>query len=102
MAAGAFNVAVPAGATVIVALPPAGRTGNIKFGQVFLSLASDFGGAEVRLAIGKPPNFRLVEEHLRVDTGRKVTRDIRAGDEVASIVSHGRQPVAVVIEYEGL
>jgi hypothetical protein len=101
MAAGAFNVAVPAGATVIVALPPAGRTGNIKFGQVFLSLASDFGGAEVRLAIGKPGAFRL-EEHLRVDTGRKVTRDIRAGDEIASIVSRGRQPVAVLVEYEGL
>ena len=100
MAAGAFNVAVPAGATAIVALPPAGKTGVVKFGQVFLSLASD-SDAMVKLTVGKPNNFRT-EDNVRVSRGRPITRDMKVGDEVASIVSKSGGPVAVLIEYEGL
>jgi len=100
MPAGAFNVAVPAGATAIVALPPAGKTGVVKFGRVFLSLAS-FSDAMVELTIGKPNNFRT-EHDVRVSKGRPITRDMKVGDEVASVVSKSGGPVAVLIEYEGL
>jgi hypothetical protein len=55
----------------------------------------------VDLTIGKPNNFRP-EPNVRVTKGRPITRDIKVGDEVASVVSKSGGPVAVLVEYEGL
>ena len=101
MSAGAFNVAVPPATKVMVALPPPQQSGAVQFARVFLSLASDFDGANVRLAIGKPPAFRFVQE-VDVPAGRSVVEELQAGDEVASIIHNSGQPVAVLIEYQGL
>jgi hypothetical protein len=100
-ASGAFHVTVLPFTTTIVALPPSHQTGIVKFDRCFLSIASDFGGGTVRLAIGAPGNFN-VENNLAVPTGRKVVRELRATDEVASIVHTGGQPMAVLVEYQGL
>jgi hypothetical protein len=85
----------------MVALPPPARTGAIDYDRIFLSLASDFGGANVRLAIGRPPNFRFVQ-NVNVPAGRKVVQELQAGDEVASIIHNSGEPVAVLIEYQGV
>jgi hypothetical protein len=85
----------------MVALPPPQQSGAVKYARIFLSLASDFGGANVRLAIGKPPAFRFVQ-NVAVPAGRSVIQELRAGDEVASIIHNSGEPVAVLIEYQGL
>jgi hypothetical protein len=100
-ASGAFNVAVPPATKVMVALPPSQQTGAVKFARCFLSLASDFGGATVRLAIGQPGQFN-VENNLNVPAGRTVVRELRATDQVASIIHQAGEPVAVLIECQGL
>lgn len=100
MPAGAFNVAVPPATKVMVALPPPARTGAIDYDRIFLSLASDFGGANVRLAIGQPGSFRV--ETVNVPAGRQVVRELRATDQVASIIHNSGEPVAVLIEYQGV
>jgi hypothetical protein len=69
----------------MVALPPCKSTGVVKYDRIFLSLASDFEGAHVRLAIGKPGAFN-VEDDLAVPAGRSVVRELKPGDEVASII----------------
>jgi hypothetical protein len=84
----------------MVALPPAQGAGIVGFGRVFLSLASEFGGAQVRLAIGRDPNFR-VEDQLTVPRGRRIVREIQRGDEVASIVNYSGEPVTALVEYQG-
>jgi hypothetical protein len=101
MAAGAFNVKVEPYARAMVGLPPCKSTGIVKYDRVFLSLASDFEGAHVRLAIGKPGTFR-VEDNLVVPAGRSVVRELQPGDEVASVVHEQGEPVTVLIEYQGL
>lgn len=101
MAAGAFNVAVPPATKIMVALPPPQQSGAVKFARAFLSLASDFNGADVRLAIGKPPAFRFVK-NVHVPAGRSVVEELQVGDEVASIIHNAGEPVAVLIEYQGL
>jgi hypothetical protein len=58
-------------------------------------------GADVRLAIGKPPAFRFVKI-VHVPAGRSVVEELQVGDEVASIVHNAGEPVAVLIEYQGL
>jgi hypothetical protein len=100
-AAGAFNVTVPPFGLTIIALPPSHQTGAVKYDRVFLSIATDFGPGHVRLAIGAPGNFN-VEENLAVPTGRRVVRELRATDEVASIIHRDGPPMAVLIEYQGL
>ena len=96
---GAFQVEVTPGSTTIVALPPCRNTGLVKFGRVFLSLATDFEAGKVRLAIGKPGQFRI-EDNLTVPIGRSVFRELVPGDEVASVIQEGGGPMAVLIEYE--
>jgi hypothetical protein len=85
----------------MVALPPCQSTGTVEFNRIFLSLASDFDGARVRLAVGKPGHFQ-VEDNLAVPAGRSVVRELKPGDEVASIIHEGGEPVAVLVEYQGL
>jgi hypothetical protein len=97
MPACAFDVAVPPATKVMVALPPASRTGVVLFDRCFLSLASDFGGATVRLAIGQPGQFN-VENNLAVPAGRQVVRELRPVDQVASIIHLSGEPVSVLIE----
>jgi hypothetical protein len=101
MAAGAFQEVVKPSGRVMVALPPPKSSGAVKFDRVFLSLASDFEGARVRLAIGKPGAF-TVEDNLAVPPGRSVVRELKAGDEVASVIHQQGQPVAILVEYQGL
>jgi hypothetical protein len=96
---GAFQVGVAPGSTTIVALPPCQNTGAIEFGRVFLSLVTDFEVARVRLAIGKPGQFR-VEDNLDVPIGRTVIRELVPGDGVASVIHKGGGPMAVLVEYE--
>jgi len=101
VAAGAFQEVVRPFERVMVALPPPTSTGIVKYDRIFVSLASDFEGAHVRLAIGKPGQFQ-VEDNLAVPAGRSVVRELKAGDEVASVVHEGGEPVAVLVEYQGL
>jgi hypothetical protein len=101
LAAGAFQEVVGPSERVMVALPPCKSTGVVKFDRIFVSLASDFEGARVRLAIGKPGAF-AVEDNLAVPPGRKVVRELKPGDEVASVIHQQGQPVAVLVEYQGL
>lgn len=101
MASGAFQEVVAPYERVMVALPPCQSTGVVAFNRVFLSLASDFDGAHVRLAIGKPGQFH-VEDNLPVPAGRSVVRELKPGDEVASVIHEGGEPVAVLVEYQGL
>ena len=101
MASGAFQEVVAPFERVIVALPPCQSTGTVEFNRIFLSLASDFDGAHVRLAIGKPGQFH-VEDNLAVPAGRSVVRELKPGDEVASVIHEGGEPVAVLVEYQGL
>ena len=100
MASGAFQEVVPPLQRVMVALPPCHNTGIVEFERVFLSLASDFEGARVRLEIGKPGQF-VVEDNLAVPAGRKVVRELKPGDEVASVIHEGGEPGAVLVEYQG-
>ena len=101
MASGAFQEVVAPFERVIVALPPCQSAGTVEFNRIFLSLASDFDGAHVRLAIGKPGQFH-VEDNLAVPAGRSVVRELKPGDEVASVIHEGGEPVAVLVEYQGL
>jgi hypothetical protein len=101
VAAGAFQEVVEPSGRVMVALPPPKSSGAVKFDRIFLSLASDFEGARVRLAIGKPGAW-TVEDNLVVPPGRSVVRELKPGDEVASIIHQQGQPVAILIEYQGL
>ena len=55
----------------------------------------------MRLAIGKPGAW-TVEDNLVVPPGRSVVRELKPGDEVASIIHQQGQPVAILIEYQGL
>jgi hypothetical protein len=101
VAAGAFQEVLAPFERVMVAIPPPKSTGIVKYDRIFLSLASDFEGARVRLAIGKPGAFS-VEDNLAVPAGRSVVRELKAGNEVASIIHESGQPVAILIEYQGL
>ncbi len=99
--AGAYVQEVRPFTTVNIALPPADQSGGVKYGATWLSLGTDFGTATVRLAIGRPGDFRI-EENLQVPTGRQVVRRLRGGivDQVASIVHLGGPPVSVLVEFE--
>jgi len=101
MASGAFQEVVGPYERVMVALPPCQSTGVVEFNRIFVSLASDFDGAHVRLAIGKPGQWN-VEDNLSVPAGRSVVRELKPGDEVASVIHEGGEPVAVLVEYQGL
>ncbi len=97
--AGAYIQKVKPFTTVMVALPPPDRTGGVTFGATFLSLATDFGPAVVRLAIGRAGDFR-VEDNLQVPTGRQVVRRLRNVDQVASIIHRSGPPVSVLVEFQ--
>jgi hypothetical protein len=101
MAAGAYQEVVAPSGRAMVALPPSHSSGAVKFDRIFLSLASDFEGAQVRLAIGKPGAWR-VQDNLAVPAGRSVVVELVAGHEVASVIHYHGQPVAVLVEYQGL
>ena len=96
---GAFAVEVLPNTTAMVGLPPPNGTGVVQFGQVFLSLASDFDGATVRLAIGNPNSWRIFDD-LNVPAGRQDVYELENTDQVASIINNGPQPVSVLIEYQ--
>jgi hypothetical protein len=97
---GSYSVQIPANQTGIVALPPV-QGGVIPFGRIFFSLASDFDGATVRLAVGKPGDFR-VQDNLEVPAGRNFIEELVPDDEIISVINRGPQPVAVLVEYQGL
>ena len=98
--AGAHQVEIRPATTGMVALPPPNGTGIVRFGRVFVSLASDFGGATVRLAIGRPPNNGRLMQNLQVPAGRSIVFELVNTDQVASVVNQGGQPVAVLVEYQ--
>jgi hypothetical protein len=91
----AHHIEVPVNSVRIIALPPVGRPSP----QVFLSLATDFTDARVRLAIGAPGQFR-VDEDLDVPVGRRIVRALEPGDEVASVRHISGNAVGVLLEYE--
>jgi hypothetical protein len=96
---GAEHFEVLPNSTLVIALP---RTGTAAFGSAFISLATDFHPAAVRLAIGRPGAWR-VDENLPVPVGKRAFRTINADDEVISIVyGPGDVPVAALLEYEQL
>ena len=83
----------------MVPLPPPAQQGAVDFGAVFVSLATDFGPARVRLAIGRQGDFR-VENNLEIPTGRQVVRRARDVDQVVSVVHQGGPPVSVLVEFQ--
>lgn len=99
--AGAYVQQVAPLSTTIIALPPPNQSGGVKYGNVFVSLATDFGPAAVRLAIGRPGGFRV--EEVQVPTGRDVVRrvdpNVGAG-QVVSVVHRSGPPVSVLVEFE--
>ena len=48
------------------------------------------------------PGRSTYEEDSRCPLGRSVVRELKPGDEVASIIHERGQPVAVLIEYQAL
>jgi hypothetical protein len=99
MPGGSYTARVEPATTGVVPLPPPAGTGIVRFGRVFVSLASDFQGATVRLAIGKPGQWRIFQ-NLSVPPGRQVVYELVAGDEVASVAHQGGEPVDVLVEYQ--
>jgi hypothetical protein len=112
---GAYHVKALPGQITIIALPPSAQTGIIKFGAVQLRLASDFGGAQIRTAVGNPDRQRpagdpdpiwKIRDPLSVPTG-EASNDpyliARPFDEVASIVHYGQpgsgHQVSVLVHY---
>jgi hypothetical protein len=97
--AGAYVQHVAPFSTVMVALPPPNQRGVVDYGRVFVSLATDFGPASVRIAIGRQNDFPVVRE-LNVPTGRQVVFEARTEDEVVSVVHRSGPPVSVLVEYQ--
>jgi hypothetical protein len=99
--AGAYVQQVAPLSTTIIAVPPPNQTGGVKYGNIFVSLATDFGPAAVRLAIGRPGSFTI--EELQVPTGRDIVRRINqtaGAGQVVSVVHRSGPPVSVLVEYE--
>ena len=96
---GAYAVEVRPATTGMIALPPPNGMGAVRFGRVFVSLASDFQGATVRLAIGQPGQWRIFQ-NLTVPAGRQVVYELVNTDQVASVVHQGGEPVDVLVEYQ--
>ena len=69
----------------MVGFLPCKSTGAVKFDRIFLSLASDFEGARVRLAIGAS-GAGPSRTTLAGPPGRSAVRELKPGDEVASII----------------
>jgi hypothetical protein len=63
------------------------------YDRVFLSLASDFESARVRLAIGKPGAFN-VEDDLPVPAGRSVVREFKGMNRTVSLIRLFRKRAA--------
>ena len=99
--AGAYVEQVLPFRTTTIALPPPNQLGVVDYGRVFVSLATDFGPASVRLAIGRPGNFS-VEDNLQVPTGRDVVRELNPNlaGQVVSVVHRAGPPVSVLVEFQ--
>ncbi|HEX8744215.1 MAG TPA: M64 family metallopeptidase [Thermoleophilaceae bacterium] len=97
---GAYEVRVEPGSTGIVALPPPKLTGVIPFGRVFVSLASDFEGASVRFAVGRPPDRWRLFDPLQVGVGRSFVIECLDTDQIVSVVHQAGRPVDVLVEYD--
>ena len=98
--AGAYIQHVEPFRTTMIALPPPNQAGVVDYGRVFVSLATDFGPAAVRLAIGRPGNFSV--EELQVPTGRDVVREVNPNlaAQVVSVVHRSGPPVSVLVEFQ--
>ena len=98
--AGAYVQECKPFSTTIIALPPPNKLGVVDYGRVFVSLATDFGPATVRLAIGRPGSFTV--EEIQVPTGRDVVRQINQNlaGQVVSVVHRNGPPVSVLVEFE--
>lgn len=96
---GAYSVDITPGSTTIIPLPPPQNSGVVKFNNVFVSVATDFEQGLIRLAIGKPNNWK-VEDNLVVPIGRAVVRQCHAGDEIVSVIQKGGGPMSVLVEYD--
>ena len=97
---GAYAIPCPAGQTTMVPLPPCKGTGGIKFGPVFVSLASDFDGAVCRVAIGDGRTSFRVFENVLIESGRRIGWEaIPNVDSVCSVVNRGPQNVSALVEY---
>jgi hypothetical protein len=77
VAAGAFQEVVRPYKRAMVALPPCKSTGIVKYDRIFVSLASDFEGAHVRLAIGKPGQWDTIQDNLAVPAGRSFVFELK-------------------------
>ena len=97
--AGAYVEHVAPFSTRMVALPPPNQAGAVEFGRVFVSLATDFGPASVRIAIGREGDFPIVQE-VSVPTGRQIVFEARTEDQVVSVVHRSGPPVSVLVEYQ--
>jgi hypothetical protein len=98
--AGAYVEKVEPFSTTTIALPPPNRAGIVDYGRVFVSLATDFGPATVRLANGRPGNFTV--EELQVTTGRDVVREVNPNHaaQVVSVIHRAGPPVSALVEFE--
>ncbi|HEX8744216.1 MAG TPA: hypothetical protein VF712_13885 [Thermoleophilaceae bacterium] len=97
---GAYATLISPGTTAIIALPPPRGSGAITFGRVFVSFASDFGGAVARLAIGSPTAGWRLTENAAVPDGRGVVFEALNTDQIVSVVHQSGQPVSVLVEWE--
>jgi len=82
----------------MVPLPPPAQQGAVDFGAVFVSLATDFGPAQVRFAIGRQGDFRV--QNVQVPTGRQVVFQAQNDDQVVSVVHQSGPPVSVLVEFQ--
>ena len=96
--AGAYIQHVEPFRTVMVPLPPPAQQGAVDFGAVFVSLATDFGPAAVRFAIGREGDFRV--QNIQVPTGRQVFFRAQVDDQVVSVVHQSGPPVSVLVEFQ--
>jgi len=96
---GSYTVTVEPATTGMIALPPPNGMGAVPVCRVYVSLASDFQGATVRLAIGQPGQWRIFQ-NLTVPAGRQVVYELVNTDQVASVVHQGGEPVDVLVEYQ--
>jgi hypothetical protein len=87
--------------TIMVPIPPPNNQGAVQFGRVFLSLGTDFGAANVRLAVitaaGTVPIF---QPNLNVPPGRNVVFEITQDHAVASLVHQSGHSVGVLVEHQ--
>jgi hypothetical protein len=96
---GAFVDFCPSKQRRVVALPPPQETGAIKFGAVYVSLATDEEVRGVRFAIGSPGDFQE-DTNLTVPGGRSIVWKARPNDRLAVVHNMGERDISILVEYE--